>query len=176
VPRSVAQLSDISTTASQAIDEVRQIASNLHPYQLDRLGLTKALTAMVRKVGAAAQLEIACSLEKIDGLLPPAAEINLYRIVQECLNNIVKHAAATEASVQLRRLPNRLHLTIHDNGCGFVIADRGMRPADSKSSGFGLTGLSERALLLRGTLQIDSNPGKGTQITFTMPLPTEESH
>ena len=173
-PRTAAQLTDISNTASQAIDEVRQIAANLHPYQLDRLGLTKALTAMVRKVGEATQLEIACSLEKIDGLLPPASEINLYRIVQEGLNNIVKHAAATEASVQLRRLANSLHLTIYDNGRGFVIADRGLRNADSKSSGFGLIGLSERALLLRGTLQIDSTPGAGTRITLTMPLPNEE--
>ena len=93
-PRAAEQLTDISTTVSQAIDEVRQIASNLHPYQLDRLGLTKALTAVVYKVGAAAQLDIACSVDVVDGLLPPPAETNLYRIVQECLNNIVKHAGA----------------------------------------------------------------------------------
>jgi signal transduction histidine kinase/ligand-binding sensor domain-containing protein len=173
-PRTAAQLTDISTTASQAIDEVRQIAANLHPYQLDRLGLTKALAAIVRKVGEAAQLEIACSLEKIDGLLPPAAEINLYRIVQECLNNVVKHAAASEASVQLRRLSNSLHLTIHDNGRGFVMTERGVRNEDSKSGGFGLTGLSERALLLHGALQIDSTPGDGTRITLTIPLPKKD--
>ena len=181
-PRAAEQLTDISTTASQAIDEVRQIAANLHPYQLDRLGLTKALTAMVRKVGAAAQLEIACALDNVDGLLPPAAEINLYRIVQEGLNNIVKHAQATEASVQLRRLPQSLHLTIQDNGRGFVKAERGTRNAEGEGnpkskiqnpnpSGFGLTGLSERALLLHGTLQIDSTPGEGTRLTLTMPLP-----
>lgn len=166
-PRSAAQLTDISTTASQAIDEVRQIAANLHPYQLDRLGLTKALTAMVRKVGAAAQLDIACAIDKLDGLLPPAAEINLYRIVQECLNNIVKHAAATEANVQLRRLPHTLQLTIEDNGRGFA-------RTEARPSGFGLTGLAERALLLDGALHIASTPGQGTRITFTMPIPEKE--
>ncbi len=174
-PRAAEQLTDISTTASQAIDEVRQIAANLHPYQLDRLGLTKALTAMVRKVGAAAQLEIACALDNVDGLLPPASEINLYRIVQEGLNNIIKHAQATEASVQLRRLPHSLHLTMQDNGRGFVNAERGVLNAEAKSSGFGLTGLSERALLLHGTLQIDSTPGEGTRLTLTMPLPHEDN-
>ncbi len=182
-PRATAQLEDISTTASQAIDEVRQIAANLHPYQLDRLGLTKALGAMVRKVGAAAQLEIACSLEKIDGLLPPAAEINVYRIVQECLNNIIKHAAATEASVQLRHSSHSLHLTIQDNGRGFANADLKKNSSNNpqsairnpQSNGFGLTGLSERALLLHGTLHIESTPGAGTRITFTMPLPKEET-
>ena len=173
-PRSATQLEDISTTASQAIDEVRQIAANLHPYQLDRLGLTKALTAMVRKVGAAAQLEIACAVENVDGNLPPAAEINLYRIVQEGLNNIVKHAQSTEASVQLRRLPQSLQLTIQDQGRGFVLAERGWRSADSKSSGFGLTGLSERALLLHGTLNIESTPDDGTRITLTIPLPKKD--
>jgi signal transduction histidine kinase/ligand-binding sensor domain-containing protein len=171
-PRAAEQLTDISTTVSQAIDEVRQIAANLHPYQLDRLGLTKALNAMVRKVGAAAQLEIACSLENVDGLLPPTAEINLYRIVQECLNNIIKHAAATEASVQLRRLPRSLQLTIEDNGCGFVSAVT--QSHLDRKGGFGLTGLSERASLLRGTLDIDSAPGAGTRISFTMPLPNYE--
>ncbi len=167
-PRTAAQLTDISTTASQAIDEVRQIAANLHPYQLDRLGLTKALTAMVRKVGEAAQLEIACALDNVDGLLAPAAEINLYRIVQECLNNIVKHAQATEASVRLRRLSQNLQLTIRDNGCGFDMAAVHIRT--ERKGGFGLTGLSERTLLLHGTLAINSQPGEGTALTFTVPL------
>ena len=167
-PRATAQLTDISTTASQAIDEVRQIAANLHPYQLDRLGLTKALNAMVRKVSAAAQVDIACTLDNVDGELVPASEINLYRIVQECLNNIVKHAQATEASVNLRRLPQSLHLTINDNGRGFVKTE--LRNGETKAGGFGLTGLSERALLLHGTLNIQSTPGDGTRITLTLPL------
>ena len=179
------QLTDISNTASQAIDEVRQIAANLHPYQLDRLGLTKALKAMVRKVEGAAQIEIICNIENIDALLPPAMEINLYRIVQECLNNIFKHARATHATVQIKRHPDSLYLTIQDNGQGFAQADRGVRRMDgddnlkakrqnSNGGGFGLTGLSERALLLKGTLQIDSTLGEGTRISLTVPIPNQK--
>ncbi len=161
-PRAAAQLTDISTTASQALDEVRQIAANLHPYQLDRLGLTKALTTMIRNVGAAAQLDIALSLDNLDGALDAAGQINLYRIVQEGLNNIVKHAAATEVSVQLQRAPQSLQLTLRDNGRGFVLAE-------AKAGGLGLTGLSERALLLHGALHIESAPGAGTLLTLTIP-------
>ncbi len=162
-PRAAAQLSDISTTASQALDEVRQIAANLHPYQLDRLGLTKALTTMLRKVGEAAQLDLALSLDNVDGALNAAGQINLYRIVQEGLNNIVKHAAAGEVSVQLQRAPQGLTLTLRDNGRGFVMAE-------AKSGGLGLTGMAERARLLGGTLNIESAPGAGTLITLTIPL------
>ncbi len=168
-PRAAEQLNDISTTASQAIDEVRQIAANLHPYQLDRLGLTKALKAMVRKVGEAAQLEVVCSIDNLDGRLEPTAEINLYRIVQECLNNIVKHAAATESSVQLRRLPQSLQLTIRDNGRGFMPA--AVQSGSEGQSSFGLNGLSERSRLLNGTLNIESTPGAGTKVTVNIPLP-----
>jgi signal transduction histidine kinase/ligand-binding sensor domain-containing protein len=164
--RAAAQLTDISTTVSQAIDEVRQIAANLHPYQLDRLGLTKALTSMIRKVGEAAQLEVACALDNVDGLLDAAGEINLYRIVQEGLNNVVKHAAASEASVELQRAPQSLHLTLRDDGRGFVLAE-------VKAGGLGLTGLTERARLLGGTLHIESAPGAGTLITLTIPLPIQ---
>jgi signal transduction histidine kinase len=172
-PRAAAQLTDISTTVSQALDEVRQIAANLHPYQLDRLGLTKALTAMIRKVGEAAQLEIAIMLDDLDGVLPDgtldaAGQINLYRIVQECLNNIVKHAAATEASVQLQRTPQSLNLTIRDNGRGFAPA--AVQSASDGKGSFGLTGLAERARLLGATLSIESAPGAGTLITLTIPL------
>ena len=166
--RAAAQLADISSTVSQALDEVRQIAANLHPYQLDRLGLTKALMAMVRKVGEASQLDIVLMLDDVDGALATEAQINLYRIVQECLNNIVKHAAATEVSVQLQRTPQSLNLTIRDNGRGFV--PTAVQNASDGKSSFGLAGLAERARLLSGTLNIESAPDKGTLITLTIPL------
>ena len=165
-PRAAAQLTDISTTVSQTLEEVRQIAANLHPYQLDRLGLTKALTAMIRKVGESSQLDIALSLDNVDDVLGATEQINLYRIVQEGLNNIVKHAAANEVSVQLQRTPHSLNLTIRDNGCGFVPA-----AVQSANGSFGLTGLAERARLLGGTLNLESAPGTGTLLTLLIPLP-----
>jgi signal transduction histidine kinase/ligand-binding sensor domain-containing protein len=168
-PRAAAQLTDISTTVSQALEEVRQIAANLHPYQLDRLGLTKALTAMIRKVGEAAQLDIALSVDNLDDLLDAAGQINLYRIVQEGLNNIVKHATANEVSVQLQRTPHSLNLTIRDNGRGFVPAT--VQSASEGKGNFGLTGMTERARLLGGTLNLESAPGEGTMLTLLIPLP-----
>jgi ligand-binding sensor domain-containing protein/signal transduction histidine kinase len=165
-PRAAAQLTDISSTVSHALDEVRQIAANLHPYQLDRLGLTKALTAMIRKVGEAAQLDIALTLDNVDGLLDATEQINLYRIVQEGLNNIVKHAAATAVSVHLQRAPHHLQLTMRDNGRGFVLAEA----KAAKSGGLGLTGMAERARLLGGALHVESAPGAGTLMTLTIPL------
>ncbi|MFN7929948.1 MAG: two-component regulator propeller domain-containing protein [Blastocatellia bacterium] len=167
-PRTAEQLTDISTTVSQAIDEVRQIAANLHPYQLDRLGLTKALTAMVRKVGAAAQLDIAMSLDNIDDALDAAGQINLYRIVQEALNNIIKHAAARQVSVQLQRTPQSVQLTMRDDGRGFVQAERS--GAEGKLGGLGLSSMAERARLLGGVLHIESAPGAGTRLTLTIPF------
>jgi signal transduction histidine kinase len=168
-PRAAAQLAEISTGVSQTLDEVRQIAANLHPYQLDRLGLTKALKAMAQRVAEAAHLDLVTALDNIDGLFAPATEINLYRIVQESLNNIVKHAAATEASVRIERDGPRVTVTVHDNGRGFAPH----APGDGKG-GFGLTGMTERAHLLGGALDIDSAPGEGTTVTLRIELPKDK--
>src|SRR5262249_60988262 len=118
--RATAQLNEISTAVSQSLEEVRQIAANLHPYQLDQLGLTKAIEAMTRNAAAAAELEIATEIDNIDGLFDATAEINLYRIVQESLNNIVKHSAAGAASLGIKRAVQSVTLAIHDNGKGFA--------------------------------------------------------
>jgi signal transduction histidine kinase/ligand-binding sensor domain-containing protein len=156
----IAQLNEISTAVSHSLEEVRQIAANLHPYQLDRLGLTKAIEAMTRKVAAASALDIATEIDNIDGLFDATAEINLYRIVQESLNNIVKHSAATAASVVIKRAARSVTLAIHDNGKGFATGE--MKP------GFGLTGIAERARMLGGALAIDSIPGKGVTVRLTI--------
>ncbi|MGH9834601.1 MAG: ligand-binding sensor domain-containing protein [Blastocatellia bacterium] len=160
--RAIAQLNEISTAVSQSLEEVRQIAANLHPYQLDRLGLTKAIEAMTRKVAAAAELDIATEIDNIDGLFDAKAEINLYRIVQESLNNIVKHSAADAASVVIKRAAQSVTVAIHDNGKGFAAGD--LKP------GFGLTGIAERARMLGGAHAIDSIPGKGATVTLTIGL------
>ena len=158
--RAVSQLNEISTAVSHSLEEVRQIAANLHPYQLDRLGLTKAIEAMTRKVAAASALDIATEIDNIDGLFDATAEINLYRIVQESLNNIVKHSAASAASVVIKRAARSVTLATHDNGKGFAAGE--MKP------GFGLTGIAERARMLGGALAIDSIPGKGVTVRLTI--------
>ncbi len=92
-------------------------------------------------------------------------QINLYRIVQEALNNIVKHAEATEANVRLLRTGQNMVLTIQDNGQGFTAASRS---AQFGKSGFGLTGMAERAHLLDGEFSVQSAAGGGTLITVAI--------
>jgi len=157
------QIEEISAEASQAIGEVKEISYNLRPYQLDRIGLTKAVEAVVNKAAAASEIAFSAAIEKIDGLIPQESEINFYRIVQESVSNSVKHSQATEASVTVRREGDRLRLVIRDNGKGFTPGAPNARPG---RGGFGLVGISERAQLLGGKAVIQSAPGQGTTVSI----------
>ncbi|MBA3601413.1 MAG: hypothetical protein H0W45_09295 [Acidobacteria bacterium] len=160
------QLGEISETASQAIDEVREIAYNLRPYHLDELGLTKAIESMLDRVSKSAKIAFASEIDLIDGFLPKEAQINFYRIVQECVNNIVKHSGATEAEVKIKRSDGILRLSVWDNGQGFETDSLALKRAGQ--SGFGLAGISERARILGGKLVINSANGEGTVVNLTI--------
>ena len=134
----------------------------MRPFQLDRLGLTKAVEALVRTASGASATAFTVELDNVDDLFPEDLRINFYRIVQECLNNIVKHAHASKAHIGVQREGTRATLTIYDNGRGFEI--NAMRP-ECGTTGFGQTGISERATLLGGRLDIRSTPGRGTTVT-----------
>jgi signal transduction histidine kinase len=160
-------IAEISDEASSAIAETREISYNLRPFQLDRLGLTKAIEVMVRTTGIASGIRFTAALDNIDDVFREDLRINFYRIVQESLGNILKHAQATEGSVRVQRRIDHLTLTIEDNGRGFTPDERS--PLFSRS-GFGLTGMGERARLLGGELKVRSTPGKGTTVLFEIPL------
>src|SRR4030095_11898351 len=96
------QLEEISASASQAIDEVREIAYNLRPYQLDRFGPTRTARAIFTSVADSSGIRFSADIDAIDGLFSKEAEISIYRIVQESINNIVKNYKATEATLVLR--------------------------------------------------------------------------
>src|SRR5262249_17923747 len=162
----VEQVGEIAIAASEAIDETREIAHNLRPVELDRLGLSKALRAMIKKVSSSSQIEILDEVDHIDGAFPVDSQINLYRIVQECLNNVAKHSRATEAAVTIKRDSCGVRITIRDNGIGFALAET--RRDTSDRYGLGLSGISERARLIGGKCTIDSEAGKGTQVTITI--------
>lgn len=163
------QLNEISATASQAIDEVREIAHNLRPYQLDRLGLTKALVSLLKKASASSGIRFSAEIDSIDNLFSKEAEINLYRVVQESVNNILKHSHATEARLSVVKDGRGVIVTIRDNGRGFDTA------ADGDNRGFGLTGISERARILGGKQTIRSVPGEGTIVVLKIGLQKERS-
>jgi signal transduction histidine kinase/ligand-binding sensor domain-containing protein len=167
----VETIAEISDEASSAIAETREISYNLRPFQLDRLGLTKAIEAMIRTTGIASAIRFTSELDNIDDVFPEDLRINFYRIVQESLGNIMKHAQATEVNVRVKRRVDKVILTIEDNGRGFVADEQSPLPS---RSGFGLTGMGERASLLGGELKVRSTPGKGTTVLFEIPL--EQKH
>src|SRR6185436_17194684 len=155
-------------SASQAISEVKEISYALRPYQLDRLGLQKALVSMIKKAAASDSLLITSEIEPLDGLFSPEGEINLYRIIQESVNNIVRHAHATAASVTIKREAQQIEVRIQDNGRGFVVgAGTNYEPGQG---GFGLIGIAERARILGAQIVTESAPGQGTLITINIPL------
>ncbi|MGH9846425.1 MAG: sensor histidine kinase, partial [Blastocatellia bacterium] len=170
-------LEEISTATSHAVEDCREIAYNLRPHQMDYIGLTEALRAMLKRVGQASGLRIEASLDDLTGALPKEAEINLFRIVQESLNNIVKHAHATEVSVAVRRdfsasdgQSPRVVVEIRDNGRGFDPATLAQA-----QRGMGLSGITERAQMLGGAAVIDAAPGRGTNVVVTLNLREEKT-
>jgi signal transduction histidine kinase len=165
-------ITEISDEASAAIAETREISYNLRPFQLDRLGLTKAIEAMIRTTGIASGIRFTSELDNIDDVFPEDLRINFYRIIQESLGNIMKHAQATEVSVRVKRRVEDVILTIQDNGRGFTPDERGPVPS---RSGFGLTGMGERAKLLGGEFKVRSTQGKGTTVLFEIPLRQKHS-
>jgi signal transduction histidine kinase/ligand-binding sensor domain-containing protein len=165
------QFAEISTVTSRALEEVREITHNLRPYHLDRLGLKDALEFMIEKIAASSEIRFSAAIDEMDGIFSKEAEISLYRIVQEGINNIVKHSGAAEAKVTLKRDDRQVRLMIEDNGKGFI-ADLGTETGP-RSRGFGLTGISERARMLGGKETIHSVLGQGTAIFITLMLPDE---
>ena len=155
------ELDSISESASQALDEVREITNNLRPQLLDRLGLTRAINSMLKKV--AGVIEITGEIDSIDNIFNESEEISVYRIVQESLNNVIKHSDASTAIVKIKRTENRIIVTIEDNGKGFEVEN-----VKSKSGGLGLVGLRERTQLLNGEFSIESKIGEGTKIKLEL--------
>ena len=160
------RLAAIADETTQAIVEVRQISRNLRPYQLDLCGLTNAIERLTETVCEAAHIRAEIAIADLEGAFPKDVEIHFYRIVQECLNNAVKHAQATMISVRAERRPAGVTLTVSDDGVGFA----GGRPPGESTPGFGLTGISERAQFLGGTSVVRSAPGLGTTVFVEIPL------
>ncbi|HJZ81514.1 MAG TPA: two-component regulator propeller domain-containing protein [Pyrinomonadaceae bacterium] len=166
--KAIEQMEEISAAAVHAIDEVREIAYHLRPYQLDRLGLTRALEAMLKKTVDSNVIKIKLELDDVDGVFEKESEINLYRIVQESVGNILKHAEATEATVAIKKDEREIRISIQDNGRGFNPEGAFLR--EPGRSGFGLFGIAERVRMMRGQHVIDSAPGAGTTLTIKFDL------
>jgi signal transduction histidine kinase/ligand-binding sensor domain-containing protein len=151
-------IEEISAEASQAIDETRAISYDLRPFQLDRLGLSKAIEALTRSASRATEIRFSAHVADIDQSFPEELRINFYRIVQEGINNILKHSGASEAEIRVEKNGQVVTLSIRDNGKGLSTEQRAFTPAQG---GFGLTGIRERAALLDGAVSVQSEPGNG---------------
>ena len=167
--QAIEQLEEISAIATSSIREVREIAHNLRPYELDRLGLVAAIESMIERVSDSTSVNLSTDLEQIDGLLSPEAETSVYRIVQEGLNNVMKHSHATAARIVIKKNGKQVVISVQDNGMGMPPTS----PADNGNDarGFGLTGIAERARLLGGSFAIDSQPARGTTLSICLELP-----
>nr|MBP6671958.1 hypothetical protein [Bacteroidota bacterium] len=165
------RFSDISETASSSIDEVRRITYNLFPYQLDRMGLTKAIESVVRKTGESSGIDCRCEVENIDGLFSMEKGSSIFRIVQESLNNIIKHSGAQNAAVFINRTQDELKIVIADNGRGF-----NAETAHRESKGFGMKNIQNRVSLLNGRISYSESTEFKTFVTIIFPLNHEEKN
>jgi PAS domain S-box-containing protein len=152
--------------------ELRRLSHELRPTILDDLGLVPAVEFLAQ--GVSKRFGVPITVEgDTSGRLPPQVEVALYRIVQEALNNITKHARATHVSVRLQKEQNKIHLTVTDDGAGFdVQAVMGQKGR----SGLGLIGIRERLIPLRGECIINSSPGKGTEISVQVPSEGKDAY
>ncbi|MDC7995100.1 sensor histidine kinase [Altibacter sp. HG106] len=146
-----------------SIEEIRALSRNLHPVGLEKFGLTKAIVNMVDEVNEATEIFISEEVDNIDGKFPEEQEIYLYRIIQECLNNIIKHSHATASKVSVDDSEDKVIITVEDNGKGFQM-DKGIKKAKS----FGLQSLTERVDYLKGKIEFESFPEKGTKVIITL--------
>jgi two-component system sensor histidine kinase DegS len=156
------QFDEISATATQSLDEIREISRDLRPYHLEPARPTHSIEDMVERISASSEIQISSPIAQINGAIPKDHEINLYRIVQEALTNVVKHSQAAHAWVEITREARQVVVTIRDDGRGF---DGGAaRTSASPKAGFGLAGIAQRVQMLGGHHTIISTPGRGTTI------------
>ncbi|HYW71717.1 MAG TPA: two-component regulator propeller domain-containing protein [Pyrinomonadaceae bacterium] len=161
------QLGELSHSTVAAIEECREIAYNLRPYQISRFGLTRSLKGIFMRINEVTEIQAIVAIEPIDDL-EETAQINLYRIVQECVNNIIKHSQATRAALRITRNAREASILIEDDGQGF--APDAAAVENGHRGGFGLIGIAERVRILHGTYEIDSRPQGGTRIHIRIPL------
>jgi signal transduction histidine kinase len=142
------------------------LSHELRPTILEDLGLTAALESLAELTSKRTGVRI--TVVPYEGArLASRVEVALYRIVQEALNNVVKHASATSAEIKLSKTGTAVRCSILDNGIGF---DPKARQADPSRGGLGLLGIHERVQALEGELQIESSPGQGTRLEIMIPL------
>jgi two-component system sensor histidine kinase UhpB len=156
------ELSELKRLVNQAMSELLQLARQLRPTALDDHGLLPAMASQVRRFESQTGIKAELNASGSDAKLQPDEEIAVFRIAQEALANVARHADAREVSVGLRTDDAGVELTVRDDG-------RGFEPSQPAGNGLGLGGMAERARLVGGELTIESRPGEGTELCLRVP-------
>ena len=158
----------LETLTVEAIESVRRLALELRPPALDDLGLREALDDLAQRIADSTSINVNLEVDGLRARLSPEIELVLYRVAQEAMTNVVKHAAARSVKVTVSRADGQVHLTIDDDGIGF---DPTLATArDDRGLGLGLFGMEERVALVGGTLAIRQLIPNGTRVIATVPI------
>ncbi len=152
----------------EASSELRNISHNIMPATLSKLGLVAALKNLISKISSNSGMQISFSSHDFENRIAEQEEMSIYRIVLELINNIVKHAQANKVTVQLIKYPDYINLSVEDNGRGFDY-----RNALQEKKGIGLGNILSRVDYLKGKMNVDSVPGRGTTVIIDVPLENE---
>ncbi|MDQ1351691.1 MAG: hypothetical protein QG657_1996 [Acidobacteriota bacterium] len=161
-------LSETQEYVDQIIEDVRRIATELSPSILEDLGLFASLQWLAENFAQQHSLNVTLDMEDIDHFFSDNTRINLYRVFQETLTNISKHAQAKSVSIVVKKEKNYVIFRVKDDGKGFDL--KRLARKDVVKSGMGLTAMKERANLSGGDFDVESSPGKGTTICFKFPI------
>ena len=168
----LAELEELRQAVKISLREVRRIIFDLRPMALDDLGLGPALRRYIERFNDSEPgIQANITLSGLKGRLPQTLEISVFRLVQEALNNVRKHAKATVVQVSVEISGNELKIRVSDNGIGFDVTK--VRAHQQNGDHYGLISMIERVELLTGTIIIDSSPGLGTTINIRLPLKGE---
>ena len=148
----------------EASTELRNISHNIMPATLSKLGLEAALQNLIGKIAVHSNIQINFTTHGLENRIEENTEMSIYRIVLELINNIVKHAAAKKVTLQLIKYPTYINLVIEDNGVGF-----NFEKIMEEKKGIGMGNIFSRVDYLKGTVEIDSLPGKGTTVIIEIP-------
>jgi signal transduction histidine kinase len=171
--QAVKTLRQLESLAADSLHELQRLIADLRPSHLDDLGLPAALRWYAGSIQERTGLKIRVDFEGDELLISSALKIAIFRIVQEALNNITKHAQAKDVHIKLEYQPKHVVVSVRDNGIGFDLDT--VRMIRTRRPSLGLAGMQERAALMNGEVSIQSTPGQGTIVEARLPLQSEES-
>ncbi|MEO8210510.1 MAG: sensor histidine kinase [bacterium] len=158
-------LEEISELSSATISEVRNIAYNLHPHQLAKLGFTKTIKSIVNEISWSTNINFVFESHNVDELLSKEIEINLFRLIQETITNIIKHSQVTKVILKVSKSDEHILITLIDNGTGNLSG----KEFTELESELGIS-ITERLKIMKGVVCIDSKINRGTSLTYKIPI------